>query len=259
MKIVTILLLGCMVESISSQALARNAQTEHRSPLLPPTPINIDVNERFTLTAQYYSVSRPTGATIILHDCSGVLEPFNELAQLLQQRQHNALVVSLRGYGESATELHSHKKIKEESNDIVSYQQKLALLTTFWQDDVLEAYQFLRNSLDKKLPINMITSGCSALYAVSTAEKMRINKAVFITPELDYSGKERYKNLMDIPTYFIESIYHVDSYQVTNELFSWNGSGQTKLQLFKGDHYNTALLRKEPSLIQDIALWLTNN
>ena len=252
-------IVGLFILCFSNSLYARSAHQQTQPAMLPPTNLNIKVDDRFTLSAQYFAAAKANGTTIILHDCSGVMTSYVDLAQQLQRQRHNALLVSLRGYGRSTTEIYSHQKIKQRSPNIIAYQEGLSLLTSFWQEDVLAVYQYLRKKLDKKLPINMVTSGCSAFNVISTAEKMRINKAVFITPELDFSGKERYKNLMDIPTYFIDSVHHIDSYQVTRELFEWNGESQSRLQLFKGNQFDAGLLRKHPALRQDIALWLAEN
>lgn len=80
-----------------------------------------------------------------------------------------------------------------------------------------------------------------------------------ITPQMTYTDKERYKNLIDIPSYFITSSHHAEGYNATQELFSWNGSTKSKMQIFKGDRYDYHLITREQSLINDIAHWIDLN
>jgi len=70
--------------------------------------------------------------------------------------------------------------------------------------------------------------------------------------------KEHYKNLIDIPIYFIGSAHHANTYQTSNELFQWNGDNRSIFQIFKGIRQNSSLLRGKPFLAHNIALWLDN-
>ncbi|MBL4822346.1 MAG: hypothetical protein JKX90_02315 [Colwellia sp.] len=213
----------------------------------------------FLLSADYYVGANRSGGVIVLHDCKSDRSRYGGLANGLFQQGLHTLALDLRGYGESVSSEFSREIIKNNATDIIGYQSDMALLTTYWQDDLIAAYQFLRSKVDKKQGIAIITSGCSSAYGVALAESILLHAIVMITPKMAYADKERYKNLIDIPSYFITSSQHADSYQVANELFSWNGSKKSKLQIFKGDRYNYHLITREKQLINDIAHWLDLN
>jgi len=214
------------------------------------------VDDDFMLTADYYAGVTRAGGVIVLHDCKSDRSRYNAMANALLERGLHTLTLDLRGYGGSVSHEFSREIIKQNATDLVSYQSEMALLTTYWQDDLVAAYQFLRNKVDKSQGIAVVTSGCSAAYGVALAEKILLNSIVMITPQMTYADKERYKNLIDIPSYFITSAHHMESDQAAQELFSWNGSKESKIQTFKGSRYGYHLIAREQPLIDDIAQWV---
>jgi len=223
----------------------------------PTHEINLLQQEQFKLLGDYYKGRKKADGFLLLHDCSADRTAYQSITEQLAQANYHVLSLDLRGFGRSVSPKFSHDKIKRQTKDIVLYQQKLAQLTSYWEDDVMVAYNFLRQKLDNVSRISILSSGCSAPYAVSTAEKMYVANLVMITPDMDYSTKERYKNLNDIASYFISSIYHVASYQTSKELFEWNGHSRSKMLLFKGGDVDSQLLKKNSSLAKDIAHWLS--
>jgi len=213
----------------------------------------------FLLTADYYMGEKRSGGVIVLHDCKSDRSRYSEMADSLFQQGLHTLALDLRGYGGSVSAEFSRDLIKQNATDIISYQSEMALLTTYWQDDLIAAYQFLQSKVDSKQGIAIVTSGCSAAYGVALAEKILLKSIVMITPQMTYADKERYKNLIDIPSYFITSSHHADSYKAAQELFSWNGSQKSKMQIFKGERYDYYLIAREKSLINDISHWVKNN
>jgi len=216
-------------------------------------------DDDFLLVADYYAGEKKSGGVIVLHDCKSDRSRYSLMANSLSQQGLHTLALDLRGYGSSVSSKYSRDNIKKNATDIVAYQSEMALLTTYWQDDLIAAYQYLLSKVDSKQGIAMVTSGCSAAYGVALAENILLNSIVMITPQMTYADKERYKNLIDIPTYFIASSHHANSYQSTQELFSWNGSKKSKMQIFKGERYDYQLIGRKNPLIDDIARWVDLN
>lgn len=217
------------------------------------------VEDDFLLVADYYAGEKKSGGVIVLHDCKNDRSRYSFIAKTLSQQGLHTLALDLRGYGGSVSPKYSRDIIKKNATGIVAYQSEMALLTAYWQDDLVAAHQFLRSKVDSKQGIAVVTSGCSSAYGVALAEKIFLNSLVMITPQMTYADKERYKNLIDIPTYFIASSNHTSSYQSTQELFSWNGSKKSKMQIFKGERYDYQLIGRKKSLIDDIAFWVDLN
>jgi alpha/beta superfamily hydrolase len=243
-----------------------SAHQASEKPFFNETPKKVSDNfvqfkaqDEFLLAGLYYPGKAKSAGVIILHDCANDSRNYQLLAKKLSDQGLNTLLMDLRGYGESATSEVSQQKIKAQAKSIVEYQSGLALITSYWEGDLLTAHAFLRSKVDKKKEIAIVSSGCSAIYAVSLAEKIHLNSMVMITPQMSFSDKERYKNLVDIPTYFINSSHHHETFQTTKELFEWNGSNLSKIQIFKGNHYDYALLKRKNYLVDDIALWLKAN
>lgn len=226
-----------------------------------PQPVKFKARDdnAFLLTADYYTGDKRSGGVIVLHDCKSDRSRYSEMADSLFQQGLHTLALDLRGYGGSVSAEFSRDIIKQNATDIISYQSEMALLTTYWQDDLIAAYQFLRSKVDSKRGIAIVTSGCSSAYGVALAEKILLKSIVMITPQMTYADKERYKNLIDIPSYFITSSHHADSYKAAQELFLWNGSKKSKMQIFKGERYDYHLISREKSLINDISHWVKKN
>ncbi len=221
--------------------------------------IKARADDDFLLFADYYQGGKRSGGVIVLHDCKNDRRAYNAMAKSIAEQGLHTLLVDLRGYGDSLSPEYSREEAKTKSRNIVSYQGEMALITANWADDLLAIHQFLTKKTDKSKGIAVVASGCSGAYVVSLAEKIQLDSMVMITPKMTYSDKERYKNLVDIPSYFITSSHHQDSYETSQELFTWNGAKQSKIQIFKGTYYGKQLISRQRYLVNDIALWLKFN
>ncbi|MGL1957678.1 MAG: hypothetical protein OCD00_10220 [Colwellia sp.] len=249
------------VSIASAQQLPKSTTTELSTALVKKKNLNTvhfkaKSDENFMLAADYYQGKKDSSGVIVLHDCQHSRVSYTQLSKSIAEQGLHVLSVDFRGYGESISEHFSQKKIKKQATDIVSYQNEISFLTSFWQEDLLSSYHYLLSKMDKHQTTSIIASGCSASYAVALAEKFHLKSLVMITPEMTYGDKERYKNLIDIPSYFINSSYHVETYSTVKELFAWNGSSYSKMQIFKGNNTNVSLLKIHKGLNKDISQWL---
>ncbi|PKI16378.1 hypothetical protein CXF71_09200 [Colwellia sp. 12G3] len=215
----------------------------------------------FLLTADYRFLPNKASAqhmpgVIVLHDCHSDRTKYKTLSISIAQQGLHTLSLDLRGYGNSVDQGYSHLAVKKNAKDIVSYQTEVAVLMSYWSEDLLAAYNFLRSKVDNSQGISIVANGCAGAYAVALAENVHINSMVLLTPEMSYADKERYKNLVDIPSYFISSAQHAMSYATAQELFTWNGSKDSKQQVYKGDRQNYQIINANKYLVDDIALWL---
>lgn len=216
-------------------------------------------DDKFMLSGQYYAGKENHSGVLLLHDCSHDSKTYTQLMEVLSGYGIHAFSLDLRGYGGSVSEKFSHADIKKNSKDILTYQSSFALLSSFWESDVLFAYNYLRSRIDKKRDVAIVSAGCSAPQAILLAEKMRIRSFVMITPKLNYMQKEKYKNLIDIPIYFLSSTHHAETFLTAKELFEWNGDTRSALHMFKGIRQGNTLPRRKRYLSHDIALWLNDN
>ncbi|GLX78398.1 hypothetical protein tinsulaeT_17380 [Thalassotalea insulae] len=248
--------------SLSAQVFAQQANTTEAT----TEQASVDVNQvkfmttqNFMLAGKYYGGKEEHAGVLLLHDCSHDSADYTELAKQLSRHGLHTLALDLRGYGESISDEFSHLKIKRNAKEISVYQSEVSRLTSYWQSDVLAAYNYLRTRISNKHEVAVISAGCSAAQAIFLAENIRINSFVMLTPTLNYMEKEHFKNLIDIPIYFIASVHHTDTYQTAKELFEWNGERRSTLKLFKGTRQGQSLLKGNAFLAQDIALWLSNS
>ena len=237
----------------SAQKISQNTAVK-----FPPEIVQIqpNVSYDFLLAADYYSGNKRSGGVIILHDCRSNRKSYQTLAENIALQGLHTLLVDLRGYGASVSNAYSAEEAKSQAKDIISLQSEMGKLTTKWPDDLLTMHQFLSKKIGKNAGISIIASGCSSPYAVMLAEKIQLKSIVMITPKMSYGDKERYKSLIDMPSYFVTSSNHQDSYETTNELFTWSGDKHTKIQIFKGTSNNYQLLSNNNNLINDIAKWI---
>ncbi len=221
-----------------------------------PESIRFTVDDDFSLSGDFYPGDTLGAGVLLLHDCSHSNKSYSILGELLAEQGINALAIDFRGYGESTSEQFSHQSLKLKIKNIVSYQAEVAMLTSYWEKDVLYAYNYLRSKIGNEQPISIVASGCAVSEAVQIADKMRVNSFVILSPIMDYMEKEQYKNLIDIPAYFVSSAHHADSFLTAQELFSWNGDSRSTTQVFKGVNQGHSLLRRNKFLAQNLATWL---
>lgn len=215
----------------------------------------------FLLSADYrYFPSKATArympGVIILHDCESTRNQYETLSIAVAELGLHTLSLDLRGYGNSINSAYSYKKIKQEADSIVDFQSDKARLMSYWSSDLMSAYKLLRTKVDKSQGISVVSSGCSSPFAVGLAEQVYVKSLVLLTPEMSYGDKERYKNLVDIPSYFISSAQHATSFSSAQELFSWNGDKKSKMLIYKGDKVNHSIIKAKVHLVHDIALWI---
>jgi predicted alpha/beta hydrolase len=222
-------------------------------------PVKLSANDEFILSADYYAGDNRSGGVLVLHDCENKRGAYSVVADKLAEQGLHILLVDLRGYGESVSQTYSRIKAKNKAVDIVSFQGEMARITAHWSKDLMVAYQFLVKKIDKSKGISVVSSGCSAAYTVALAENVQLNSMVMITPQMTYGDKERYKNLIDIPVYFITSVNHLDSYETADELFTWNGEKHSKMEIFKGTSHNYQLIHRKKYLANAIAIWVKDN
>ncbi|TWX58493.1 hypothetical protein [Colwellia hornerae] len=222
-----------------------------------PEKVKFIAEDDVVLSADYYLGDPLTGGVLLLHDCSHSSQSYAVLGGLLAEQGINALAIDFRGYGASASEDFSHQTIKHQVKNIVSYQAEVAMLTSYWEKDVLAAYNYLRSKIGDQQPISLVASGCSVNEAVQLAEKIRISSFVILSPIMDHMEKEHYKNLIDIPVYFVSSAHHADSFLTAQELFSWNGDRRSTTQVFQGVDQGHNLLRRNKFLAINLASWLS--
>lgn len=255
-----ITLLAIMLVSVNVYAYEKEKPLKSADEYVPEVvKIKAREDDGFLLAADYYLGGKRSGGVIVLHDCNNDRGAYSRIAKSLAQQSLHTLLVDLRGYGGSVSQEYSREAAKLKATDIVTYQSEMALIMVNWPDDLLAMYQFLSKKTDKSKGIAVVASGCTTSYAVALAEKINLNSMVMITPQMTYGDKERYKNLVDIPSYFITSSHHQDSYKTAQELFTWNGAKRSKLQIFKGTGYGYQLISRKKDLVNDIALWVKSN
>jgi len=215
----------------------------------------------FLLAADYRFFPKKSSAmnmpgVIVLHDCHSDRTQYQTLSTSIAMQGLHTLSLDFRGFGGSVAEGYSELEVKKNATDIISFQTEIAVLMSYWSEDLLAAYRYLRSKVDKSQGISIVASGCAGAYAVALAEQVHLNSMVLLTPEMSYAEKERYKNLVDIPSYFISSAQHAMSYATAQELFTWSGARHSKLQVYKGDKLNFHIIKANKYLVNDIALWL---
>jgi len=215
----------------------------------------------FLLSADYLFFPEKASAknmagVIVLHDCHSQRSNYQKLTTSIAELGLHTLSLDFRGYGNSIAEGYSELEVKKHATDIVSYQNEIAVLRSYWLEDLVAAYEYLRKKVDNSKGISVVASGCAGAYAVELAEQRHLHSMVLLTPEMSYADKERYKNLIDIPSYFVSSAQHAISFATAEELFIWSGARHSKLQVYKGDKLNYQVINSHKYLVNDIALWL---
>ena len=222
----------------------------------PDNLVKFKTQDDLLLAGYYYSGAEQGAGVLLLHDCADNGASYIALAQALADKGVHALALDLRGYGYSANVIYSHSIIKKISKDLAMYQSEMTRITSFWESDLLSAFHYLKNKIGKDQPISVVSSGCTAPQSVYLAEKIRVQSFVMITPKFTHMDKEKYKNLIDLPVYFLSSAHHAESYQIAKELYEWNGDSRSTMQILKGNQFGHHLFYRREYLIDNIALWL---
>lgn len=218
--------------------------------------VEIVAPDGFKLSAQLSPSSVTAPGVLFLHDCAHTSKDYQPLISALSKQGFAVLALDLRGYGASQSALYSAQKIRQQADDIISYQGQLAALMLHWQKDVFQAYQYLQSTMKNKQGISIVTSGCSSNQAIYLAEKTALKRLVMLAPELSYSDKEQFKRLTDLPIYLLSAKYQTETLLNVEELFAWNGDKHSVLQIVKGDGSGYDLLSYHAYVNEHIATWL---
>ncbi|XQW85280.1 alpha/beta hydrolase [Thalassotalea piscium] len=232
---------------------------EEESTKEPDHLVKFKTQDELLLAGYYFSGAKEGSGVLLLHDCAHDGASYEPLAKALSALGMHALSLDLRGYGYSASVIYSHDIIKKTSKNLTMYQSEMERITSFWESDLVAAYTYLQNKIGKGQPISVISTGCTAPQAVYLAEKRRVSSFVMITPTFTYMDKEKYKNLIDIPVYFLSSVHHANSYQIAKELFEWNGDPHSTIQTLKGNRFGHNLFYNNSYLINNISTWLNES
>lgn len=222
----------------------------------PDNLVKFKTQDQLLLAGYYYSGAEQSPGVLLLHDCADNGASYVSLAKALSALGIHALALDLRGYGYSSNVIYSHDIIKKTSKNLNIYQSEVVRITSFWESDLVAAYKYLQTKIGKEQPISVVSTGCTAPQAVYLAEKIRVRSFVMITPVFSYMDKEKYKNLIDIPVYFLSSAHHSNSYQIAKELFEWNGDSSSTMQILKGNDFGHEIFYDKDYLIDNIAIWL---
>ena len=262
----TVIFLLCLFNVSNTLAAQQNNtnKAEDKAKKSVEVTLKARSDHEFLLSGDYYYQGKEidknkSAGVIILHDCNSDRLKYSKLAEKISEQGLHVLSIDFRGYGTSIATGFSQLDIKKNATDLISYQNEMALLTSYWADDLLATYTFFRGKVDKSKGIALVAVGCAGSYAVSLAEKMHLSALVLLTPQMSYSDKERYKNLVDIPSYFISSTHHLSSYATVQELFAWNGSSRSKMQIYKGARHDRQLISAKLNLVSDISQWLKDH
>jgi len=263
----TMLMMVIAPLSINAQEAVRKSEAQATDTVKVDAKLQYQVQFKarsdhdFLLSADYRFFPEMASAknmpgVIVLHDCHSQRNKYKKLSESIAELGLHTLSLDFRGYGNSIAEGYSELEVKKHATDIVSYQNEVAVLRSYWLEDLVAAYEYLRKKVDNTKGISIVASGCAGAYAVELAEQRHLHSMVLLTPEMSYADKERYKNLIDIPSYFISSAQHAMSYATAEELFAWSGARHSKLQVYKGDKLNYQVINSHKYLVNDIALWL---
>lgn len=249
------------MKSNSVTSLSESNQKKKAAEFNYQVTIKARKDHEFMLSADYRFLPEKASdqnmpGVIVLHDCDSQREYYKSLSESIANQGIHTLSLDLRGYGKSIAPGYSENQVKKTAKSIGEYQSGVAGLKSYWSEDLFAAYDYLRKKVGINKGISVVASGCSGAYAVSLAEMISLKSLVLLTPEMSYADKERYKNLIDIPTYFISSAQQAMSYATTQELFAWTGDKKSKMQVYKGDKLNYNIINSNKYLVNDIALWL---
>ncbi len=94
----------------------------------------------FLLTADYRffpekASEKNMPGVIVLHDCQSERSKYQALSLSIAEQGLHTLSLDFRGYGNSIAQGYSELEVKKKSKDIVSYQNDVAVLMSYWADD----------------------------------------------------------------------------------------------------------------------------
>jgi len=242
-----------------SSLLLFKVSYSHSNEAVEVTQIEFTGADGFKLVSDYYKFSDQSPSVFILHDCSRVSAVYSDLAKSIASQGWNVLQLDMRGYGRSISDEFSHKDIKSDVSDILHYQAVLDKLKVNWSEDVLKVYKEFWGKQSLPQPISLISFGCNVATAIDLASKVSLKSHVIITPKLTREYREAYKQLEDIPSFYVASVHHTQSYLLSKELFDWNGDNRSRLLILKENSAGTGLLENKRELQEEIKLWLIGN
>lgn len=219
--------------------------------------------ERLTITAgdglelaiDYFQPSKPLDkAVLMLHQCNSQRKMYQNLGELLASKGIHALSMDFRGFAESSNAEFDVSVIGTLPKEQRSAGYKAIL--KYWPDDVISAYQLLKQKAGKNAKVGVIGASCGGTQGLLLTEKYPVHAIGF------FSSAQKDKNInlyadvaAEKPTLIIAAEDDGDTFVSANQLFTAAKHPNSQLLSYKGAEHGFPLFKRDPQLAEIIANW----
>lgn len=188
-------------------------------------------------------------AGVLLHMLPATKESWKDFARKLNQEGFQCLAIDLRGHGESANGPDGFKEFTEKEH----------------QQSIKDAEAAVEFFVSKGVPMEKIFLAGASIGANLSLQFQsmhpEIMAGILLSPGLNYKGIETeamVKKLKDNQSLFLIAGGGNDEYssETVQKLFELAGSKDKEIRIFENAGHGTSIFYEEPSLMDEIILWL---
>lgn len=209
-----------------------------------PERIILSAQDGKKLAALYFPHANPSGWVAYFHMMGETKESFVSLAARFQERGYAGIAVDLRGHGESDEGPEGYLSFTDDAHQKSLY-------------DIAAAVNFLKTKGASREKIILIGASIGANLSLRGLSQNLANKAVLLSPGLDYRGITAKDAATKVPLgSFVMVVSSEDdglNVQDAEEIFALLPEGVVKEKyILKNAGHGTTMIEKDPALVEKI-------
>ncbi len=211
--------------------------------------VDLTASDGVKLKATFYAAAKPGPGVLLLHQCNGVRQGWEPLAEKLSAAGMNVLAVDNRGFGESGGNPHGKNTPQQEGQ--VEREK--------WPGDFDVAYNYLVSQPGvTKDRIGLGGASCGVDNAVKVAQHHpEVKSLVLLAGPTDANGRKFLRGATNVPV--LVSVADDDEFKPTILITQWlyylAGDREKKFVPLKSGGHGAETFAPHPEFVAEIVNW----
>lgn len=211
--------------------------------------VDLTASDGVKLKATFYAAAKPGPGVLLLHQCNGVRQGWEPLAEKLSAAGMNVLAVDNRGFGESGGNPHGKNTPQQEGQ--VEREK--------WPGDFDVAYNYLVSQPGvTKDRIGLGGASCGVDNAVKVAQHHpEVKSLVLLAGPTDANGRKFLRGATNVPV--LVSVADDDEFKPTILITQWlyylAGDREKKFVALKSGGHGAETFAPHPEFVAEIVNW----
>jgi dienelactone hydrolase len=211
--------------------------------------VSFNAPDGFTLKGTFYTTGKAGPGVLLLHQCNGDHQVYDNLSTLLSTAGYNVLAFDFRGLGQS------------KGGEFTNFAAQNRRIAELMPGDVDAALKFMTSqNVVNPNALGIIGGDCGVNQAVHAAERNpTVRTLVLMSGGTDAGGEAFIKNSPKIPILAIASEEDREGAAAVKRVVDSSMNAYTRLEMFKNAGQAASIFQKEPDLEADIVIWFRSN